>query len=186
VSYNPGAGPYNNPQITISTPLAPRPQQFTNIATLLSANVCGVMIFRNGILMTDGLDYTRVGGAVTFVVPPIAKDVMTAQVFAVGLQLGGATPQRYISPWTLPLTGAFDGVGTFYEIVVGPTIAGVLDGTNNLFTVSLPLARIQLWRNGLLQTLNQDFVAGPTAIVFLPGSIPQPGDILTLLGYNSC
>lgn len=97
----PGTGPYNYPQITISNPISPPPQQLTNVATTTS----------------------------------------------------------------------------------GPTITGPTDGVNNLFTYQVPFARIEVYRNGLAQTIGQDFSNGPTAVVFFPASIPQPGDLITIYGW---
>lgn len=181
--YDPGRGPYNYPQITINAPIAPPPQVLTNVPSLLEADAVGVLIFRNGLLQTAGTDYTRSGFVVTMVVPPTATDMITAAVFARGLQLGGPNPRRYLAPWTLRLTGAFDGVGTVYRIVVAPTIFGILDGVNNLFTWQVSMKQVQLFRNGVLMTRGFDYGSGSTAAVFMAGAIPQPGDILTLLGW---
>lgn len=98
MSYNPGIGPYNNPQITISTPLQPPPQQLTSI---------------------DG------------------------------------------------------------------TIQGNIDGINSVFTWQVYFPLISLFRNGVYLTQGVDYGAGPNAVAFMPGSIPQPGDVLTLKGYGS-
>lgn len=173
------------PVATISAPLAAPPQQFTNASVLINGGYkeAGVMIYRNGILLTYGLDYTRKGGIVTLIVPPGPSDIMTARVFAVGKVLGGPYPERYIAPWTFRMNGAFDNASLTYQIDFGPTITGGCDGINNLFQWGCVLERVQCWRNGILQTFNVDFAAGQTAMVFLPGAIPQPGDLLTILGY---
>lgn len=184
--YNPGTGPYNNPQITIANPLAPRGQQLTNIPSLLQTNSVGVWIFLNGLLMTRGLDYTINGSLVTFTVAPLAGDQVTAKVFQLGSQLGGANPQRYVAPNVFAVLGPLDGVGVSYSISTGPTIFGLTDGINTLYTFGVSFQRVAVWRNGVLQTFNVDVVAGQTSIVFLPGAIPQPGDFITLLGYNNC
>lgn len=170
---------------TISAPLASPPQQFTNVNTLINgqANVIGVMLFRDGILMTEGLDYTRDGGKVTMTTPPTGNDILTARVFAIGRNLGGPGPTRYIAPWTLRLAGAFDGVSTSYQIVFGPTIAGICDGVNPTFTWQVWVQRGQVWRNGILQTQGIDIAWAPTAVKFLPNAIPQAGDIITMLAY---
>ena len=167
--------------------LAPPPQQFTNAATLATGQYkeAGLMLFRNGLLLTEGLDFTRAGSLVTFVVPPGAGDIVTARVFARGKQLGGTTPERYISPWSLSLAGAYDGTGTNYQIQFGPSIVGDCDGVNNLFTWGVNMPRVKIYRNGVLQTFGVDVYAGPTAMVFLAGAIPQPGDIITMMGFSS-
>ena len=106
--YNPGIGPYNNPQITIANPLAPPGLQLTNVQTLLQANMAGVWIFKDGLLLTKGTDYTLNGAQITFTVAPISSDVIVASVFQLGLQLGGAAPQRYVAPVSFPVIGAYD------------------------------------------------------------------------------
>lgn len=98
MSYNPGYGPYNNPQETISAPLQPPPQQLTT---------------------ADG------------------------------------------------------------------TIQGNIDGVNSIFQWQIVFPLIQLYRNGVRLTQGVDYGAGTTAVAFLPGAIPQPGDILTLEGFGT-
>lgn len=170
---------------TISSPPAPPPQQFTNAETLINSqsNIVSVMIFNNGVLLTEGLDYTRIGGLVAFTAPPVAGSILTARIFALGLQLGGANPRRYVCPWTFLVTGALDGVSTAYKILFGPTIAGAADGVNRTFTWQVALRYAQIWRNGILQTTNVDVGVGATAMVFLPGVELAPGDVITMLGY---
>lgn len=184
--YNPGTGPYNNPQITIANPLAPPGQQLTNVASLLQTNSVGTWLFLNGLLMTKGLDYTINGSLVTFTNAPLAGDQITAKVFQLGNQLGGANPQRYVAPNVFAVVGPLDGIGLVYAIDVGPTIFGITDGINTLYVWSVSFQRVAIYRNGLLQTFNVDVVAGPTSMVFLPGAIPQPNDFITLLGFNNC
>lgn len=96
--YNPGPGPYNNPQTTISAPLQSPPQQLTSA---------------NG------------------------------------------------------------------------TIQGNIDGVNPLFQWQIYFPLIQVWRNGVRQTQGVDYGAGTTALTFLPGAVPQPGDIITLEGFGT-
>lgn len=135
-------------------------------------------------LLVDGVDYTRNGGIITMTAPPPVGSLLVAQVFAKGKQLGGSNPYRYIAPWSLNVQGAYDGASLAYKIVFGPTISGGVDGVNALFLIGASVARLQVFRNGLLQTINQDVVSGPTAIVFLPGAIPQPGDVITALAFG--
>lgn len=98
MSYNPGPGPYNNPQTTISSPLQPPPQQLTSL---------------------DG------------------------------------------------------------------TIHGNIDGVNSVYTWQVYFPLVQMYRNGVRLTQGVDYGAGPTCAAFLPGAIPQPGDVLTLEGYGT-
>jgi hypothetical protein len=206
------------PVATISTPLAPPPQQYTNIAALLQADIVGVMLFirfnnptpptpalpgaflpggalpgppvlvtlPKSVLLVDGVDYTHSGGNITMTQPPPVGSLLVAQVFTKGLQLGGNTAKRYVAPWGYTVTGPYDGVGVAYRITTGPTISGGVDGVNNLYQIAVSNQRYQVWKNGVLQTAMVDYNAGPTAIVFLPGAIPQPGDFITALAYNNC
>jgi hypothetical protein len=144
--------------------------------------MAAVMLFRNGVLQTLGIDYAISGPFVTMVTPPGPGDVLTARVFAIGKDI--SNPTRYVAPWTVVLAGAFDGVAVLYEMQTGPTILGILDGINNLFTWQVAFPRVQIFRNGILQTQGVDVNAGTTAMVFTPSAIPQPGDALTLLGYG--
>jgi hypothetical protein len=195
--------------ITINAPLASPPQQFTNVATLIQADMVAVMLFITfpapqpilpgfggpgglpgwgqppiSALMVEGKDYTRAFGRITFASPPPPECKITAQVFARGKQLGGATALRNIAPWSLAVTGAYDGVAVDYQLQTGPTISGNCDGTSALFTVGVSCPRYQVFRNGLLLTAMFDYNAGTTAVVFLPGAVPVPGDTLTFLGYG--
>lgn len=171
---------------TITSPPGPPPQQYTNAETLINSqpNIVTVMLFLNGLLLTEGYDYTRSGGLVTMLatVPgPVA--VFTARLFILGKQLGGATPLRYVAPWSFPVTGAFDDVSTDYRILFGPTIFGAADGVNRTFTWGVVLSKVSIWRNGLLQTNNVDVGVGATAMVFMPGVELAPGDLITMQGY---
>lgn len=57
---------------------------------------------------------------------------------------------------------------------------GVVDGTNNSFTLSAvpnPATNLDVYRNGLLQEPGTDYtLAGSNVIQFTAGNIPQPGD----------
>ena len=60
--------------------------------------------------------------------------------------------------------------------------AGIVDGANNLFTLSAvpnPASSLDVYRNGLLQEPGTDYaLIGNNAIQFTAGNIPQPGDTL--------
>jgi hypothetical protein len=63
------------------------------------------------------------------------------------------------------------------------TIAGTLDGVNDVFTIAVPLKRARIFRNGQLMTLNVDAVHGGVAVKFLSNQIPQAGDLLVIQGW---
>lgn len=65
------------------------------------------------------------------------------------------------------------------------TIFGGIDGINATFTWGVWFPVIQLFKNGVLQQSTVDYGSGPTALTFFPGSIPQPGDVLTIQGFGT-
>lgn len=140
---------------------------------------------RYGRFLTEGQDYSIDGGIVTMMTPPTAMEILTAVVFSIGVALGGRTPTRYVAPWHLPfaLVGPYDGVGTTYYVVLGPTIFGTVDGANATFTFGVQLQKVSVFRNGILQTVGTDVVTGPTSIRFLPRSIPKEFDLITMTGW---
>jgi hypothetical protein len=71
-----------------------------------------------------------------------------------------------------------------YFSTVNGTLMGPVDGRNPLFFASVLLKGVQVYRNGLAQTYLSDVVhQGYNGITFLPGSIPQPGDIIECWGF---
>lgn len=138
-----------------------------------------------GRLLTEGLDYTISGGVVTMTVPPTGADMLTAVVFSPGRALGGPRPTRFVAPWQLPLplSGLYDGVSTLYRVVFSRTIFGVLDGINKTFTWGVQVRKASIFVNGKMQTMTRSVSMGPTAMVFAATNIPQPGDIIFMLGY---
>lgn len=66
------------------------------------------------------------------------------------------------------------------------SLQGAVDGVNDTFATSVNLSRMQVARNGVSQTLNVD-VAAPWGqyVKFLPGSIPQQGDLITVSGWTN-
>lgn len=96
MSYKPGTGPYNYPQITISEPLTPPPAQFTTAgsAPTISGVIDGVnslfqtgvavplyQVFRNGLLQTPGFDVVTGPTVILFLkgATPQPGDIITAQ-----------------------------------------------------------------------------------------------------------
>ncbi len=60
-------------------------------------------------------------------------------------------------------------------------LSGIVDGANNLFGISTvpdPTTSLAIYRNGILQKAGQDFNLTGSAIQFLIGATPQPGDTL--------
>ena len=63
----------------------------------------------------------------------------------------------------------------------GETPGGVVDGSNNTFTLSAPpnpASSLAVYRNGLLQNPGVDYNAAGQTVQFVAGAVPQPGDTL--------
>jgi hypothetical protein len=115
-------------------------------------------IFRNGLLMNQGGDYTLSASAVTFLASSIPQpgDVLLAS---------------YRVVVSLPSIGFVDQ----------ETPSGTVDGANGSFVTSQvanPSASLMLFRNGLLMTPGVDYSLSGNTISFL-SAVPQTGDILT-------
>jgi hypothetical protein len=116
-------------------------------------------LFRNGLLLRQGIDYTISG-----------KNLTMAE--------GNATmPGDRVQAWyRLPHTGT-----PTIEFVDGEVPLGAIDGTNTVFTLSnspAPLQSMKLFRNGVLQKPGVDYDLSVNVVTFTPVSIPVPGDIL--------
>ena len=67
------------------------------------------------------------------------------------------------------------------EFVDGEAPAGLIDGSNAVFTLASapsPAASLQLYRNGVLQKLGLDYTLAGNAITFATASAPQVDDVL--------
>jgi len=71
--------------------------------------------------------------------------------------------------------------GSAPSFVDGDTPAGIVDGSNTGFTLSAnpaPTSSLAVYRNGMLQTLGQDYNVTGNLLQFVAGAAPQPGDTL--------
>ncbi len=117
-----------------------------------------VYLYRNGLLMRQGTDYSLTNSAVTFgpLSLPQPNDILLASY----------------------------RMGTNSSAVVfvdGEIPSGTVDGSNTAFTLSLapnPPASLQLYRNGIHLRSTLDYTASGASIVFVPGQAPRPGDVL--------
>ena len=87
----------------------------------------------NGVFLTRGIDYTLVGNvfAMNFAAPPVGSIFTAVYTY-----------------------------GPYVPDIVSEVPAGVIDGTNNVFTTSKPinLAAIWLYNNGVFQTQGPDYL----------------------------
>lgn len=69
------------------------------------------------------------------------------------------------------------------------TIVGAIDGTNLIFWLTIGgVISMQLFRNGVLQTVGGDYASIGNQITFFLASVPQPGDLITaeaFINYNA-
>jgi hypothetical protein len=123
------------------------------------ANGGSLHLFRNGILLKEGLGYTLSGSMITMAAadPPAAGDTLQA--------------------WYRLASAGTDTI-QFSESEVP---AGAVDGFNAIFTLQsapLPASSLQLFRNGLLQKAGLDYSVAGSTVTFVPAAVPQPEDVL--------
>ncbi len=79
-------------------------------------------------------------------------------------------------------SGPCGSAGTGPGFVDGESPAGLINGTNAVFTLAnppSPATSLAVYRNGLLQKQNVDYAVAGNVITFAPGSLPLSGDLLT-------
>ncbi len=117
-----------------------------------------LLLYRNGLLLRRGPDYTLAGASITF--------------------LGGTVPRPgdiVVASYRMGVTLA--GVG----FVDGEAPAGAVNGVNTAFTLAqppVPSGSLTVWRNGLRLRANVDYAASGSSLAFLTGQAPQSGDIV--------
>jgi hypothetical protein len=78
-------------------------------------------------------------------------------------------------------SGPCGGGGVLPQFVDGETPNGTPNGSTIVFTLAFapsPSTSLQLYRNGLRMEQGLDYTISGSSISFLPGSVPQTGDIL--------
>lgn len=79
-----------------------------------------------------------------------------------------------------PPTVPFNSTDTYIPV------SGTIDGVNAIFTLAAtPTATLQLYRNGIEQTVGSDFTLSANVVTFQPGAVPQPGDVLIAIALMS-
>ncbi len=115
-------------------------------------------LYRNGLLMRQGGDYTLSGNTITFVTGavPQTSDILTA---------------FYRLSVTIPGVGFIDQ----------ETPSGAINGANGTFTLShtpSPSTSLEVFRNGLLLSAAVDYTLSGAVITFIT-VVPQSTDTLT-------
>ena len=115
-------------------------------------------LFRNGLLLEQGVDYTLSSNAIMFETGavPQSNDILSA---------------------SYRLAVSIPGVG----FVDQETPSGTVNGVNATFTTSqtpAPTTSLAVYRNGLLMSSGIDYTLSGATITFLTASVPQTSDTL--------
>lgn len=115
-------------------------------------------LYRNGLLMRQGGDYTLSGNAITFMTGAVPQ---TSDILAAFYRLSVSIP----------------GVGFIDQ----ETPSGAINGANGTFTLSQtpsPSTSLEAFRNGLLLSAGVDYTLSGAVITFIT-VVPQATDTLT-------
>jgi hypothetical protein len=118
-----------------------------------------LFLYRNGLLMRQGIGYTLSGSTITVLAGSIPSTGDSLQAW---YRIPGASTQTI----------------NFTE---NETPAGVVNSSNALFTLESapsPASSLQLYRNGVLQKSGMDYVLSGKTVTFSSWAIPEPGDVL--------
>jgi hypothetical protein len=113
-------------------------------------------LYRNGIALRQGVDYSLSGSTVTFIAAatPQSGDLLTAFY-----RVSGSPATVTYSDAEIP-AGTMDGVNATFTLAAGPN----------------PAASLQLFRNGALLSPNRDYTLAGSTLTFLGNAVPQPND----------
>lgn len=140
-----------------------------------------------GIAVGPKFDLGTAGGELFRLTQPLVRNRQNVQAahkpYTVQRRVMGRNRgMPYVAAQQGTTGGGAQNVPTQFSSANG-MIIGAFDGTNLVFWLSLGVLGFSLFRNGVLQTLNVDYVALNNQITFLPASVPQSGDVLTAEGY---
>ncbi len=117
-----------------------------------------VALFRNGLLLQQGTDYTVSNSSLTF--------------------LTGAVPQPGdVLAASYRMSVSLAGIG----FVDGELPSGAINGANASFTLSqipYPAASVAVYWNGLHLSSNVDYTISGSSITFVSSFVPQTGDVV--------
>ena len=133
----------------------------SNVAFMLSGvpnPPASLELWRNGLLLSEGLDYAFSNGTITFALSrrPLSGDILIAS-YRMGVSLPGVT------------------------FVDAEVPAGVINGTNLGFALSSipnPATSLEVFRNGLRMKMDLDYSLSGRIVIFPPSLAPRPGDLL--------
>jgi hypothetical protein len=116
-------------------------------------------VYRNGVLLSNGVDYNVSGANITFIGSQVPQSNDVLQTY---YRLAGSSPTPLFIDDEIP--------------------QGTIDGTNLVFTLSSapqPLLSLRLYKNGVLLQENTDYTLNGTTVTFVSASVaPNTGDSL--------
>jgi hypothetical protein len=122
------------------------------------------------------------GGLLFQLIQPLVRSRQKVQVaphpYTVTRRYGIYRQVPFVAAQQGTTGGGSQNVPVQYSSALG-SIVGQIDGINNLFWIVVGVTSMQLYRNGILQTVGTDYTYVSNQITFLPGKLPQPGDVLT-------
>ena len=124
------------------------------------------------------------GGQLRQLIVPLVRSLQKVQVAPRPFSAARRNSFRQRMPYISAQQGATGGTSNFgtpveYSTATG-SIIGAIDGTNKVFWINAGSdITIQLYRNGVRQTMGVDYTALGNQITFSTGAVPQPGDIVT-------
>lgn len=131
-------------------------------------------------------DMGVIGGALYHLIQPLVRQRQLVQVaphpYTVTRRLGVYRQVPYVGAQQGTTGGGSQNVPVQYSSKTG-SVVGSIDGINTIFWVVVGLTQANWYVNGLLQTAGTDYVGMNNQATFLPGSIPQPGSIITVDGF---
>lgn len=126
-----------------------------------------------------------VGGELYRLMLPLVRERQHVQVahkpYTTQRRLGVQRGTPYVATQAGTTGGGSQNTPVQFSSANG-TIVGTIDGTNTVFYLTLGMLSFALYRNGVLLTSGNDYLALNNEITFL-ANIPRAGDILTAEGY---
>ncbi|HET8548800.1 MAG TPA: hypothetical protein VFL57_12375 [Bryobacteraceae bacterium] len=128
------------------------------------APASSLLLFRNGLLLRPGLDYS-----------------LSAQTITLNTASAPAPADTLIANYRF-----FDPAAAGTNFIDGETPGGSVNGVNKVFTLAnapAPTTSLQVFRNGLRMKSGLDYTAAGTTLSFVDAAVPQSGDVL-LVSYR--
>ncbi len=113
-------------------------------------------LYRNGISLRQGVDYSLSGSTITFIAAatPQSGDILTAFY-----RVAGSSSTVSFADAEVP-AGSIDGVNAAFTLVASPN----------------PVASLQLYKNGVLLNPGTDYIVSGANLTFLGNALPHSGD----------